>query len=150
MCLTRFFSLSLPPSLSLFLSRYCSLSLCLSDFCLSVSVPLSLSSFCLSFFLVCLSPSPLSLSFCLIHSFCLSVCLSARLSLSLSLSLWRTHARTHARTHTHTWYIQYHMYWHPSERKGAMPARFVTSSLVTKHAGIAARFVTSSWWQNVQ
>ena len=28
------------------------------------------------------------------------------------------------------------------EKKSAMPARFVTTSLVTKRAGIAARFVT--------
>ena len=35
------------------------------------------------------------------------------------------------------------MYWHPNERKrGAIPARFVTTSLVIKCAGIAARFVT--------
>ena len=34
------------------------------------------------------------------------------------------------------------MYWYPSIKKDAMPARFVTTSLVTKRAGIAARFVT--------
>ena len=94
MCLTcLFFSLSLPPSRSLFLSRYRSLSLCISlsyffSLCLCPSIPISVSlfSFCLSFFPVCLSPSlPLSLSFCFTHSFCLS--LSPSLSLSLSLSL---------------------------------------------------------------
>ena len=36
------------------------------------------------------------------------------------------------------------MYWYPCKKKkeGAMPARFVITSLVTKRAGIAARFVT--------
>ena len=61
----------------------------------------------------------------------------------------RARARTHTHTHTltHTWHTQYHMYWYLSEKKkkekkkGTMPARFVTISLVTKRASIAARFV---------
>ena len=112
------FFLALSTSLSLSLSLWLCLSQSLTFF--SVSVPLSLFS-CLSFFPVCLPPPPPPPpSFCLIHSFCLSVCLSFSLSLSLSfflflsltfslslsplspLSLTLSNARTHARTHTHT------------------------------------------------
>ena len=140
MCLTCFFSLSLPPSLSLFLSRYRSLSVSLSVsvsvslslfLCLSGCLCLSLFSFCLSFFPACLSPSPFSLSFCLTHS----ACLPLSMTFFPSLSLCFTHA-------SDTYNIRCTDIQVEKKERSAMPARFVTTSSVTKRAGIAAHFVT--------
>ena len=130
------FFLALSPSLSLFLSHYRSL-------CVSVSLCVCLC-FCLSLSLTFFSVSvPLSLSV----SLCLCVCVSFCLCLSVCLSLFHvcmqacTRTSTHA--YTHKWYIQYHMYWYPSfKKKNAMPAQFVTTSLVTKHVVVTKHATT--------
>ena len=139
MCLTCFFFLlTLSPPHSLLLSL--SLSLTFLSASLSLSLRLCVSLLLRSSTLpcVCLSPSHYSLSFCLTHAFCLS----------LSDSLWCMHActcmRAHSHIHTHTHMCDtYNITCTDSQvKKGAMPAQFVTTLLVTKYAGIAACFVT--------
>ena len=126
-----FLALSLPPSLSFPL--FLCVCLRLSDIFLHLcpSLLLSLS--------VCPSRSSLcvSLPFCLTHSFCFP--------LSVTFSLSCTHARAHSlqlewrKQVTHT---MSHVLISKWKKEDAMPAWFVTTSSVTKHAGITARFVT--------
>ena len=142
MCLTCLF-FSLPPSLLLSLSV--SLSLSLSYLFLCVSVPLSASlvslfSFCLLLFPVCLSLPPITLSHSVSHI--RSVCFSLWLSLFDACMHACARMHTHTYIHTHTRDTYNTTCTDSQVKKGAMPARFVTTLLVTKYAGIAACFVT--------
>ena len=112
-----------------FLTLAPSLSLRLSFFFFSVSLCSSFSLFAF-FILPCVSlyfPVPTR-----------SVSHIRSLSLWLSLFLSLFHARAHTHTHTHTRWDVLISKW----KKGQMPAQFDTTSLVTKRADIAARFVT--------
>ena len=141
MCLTCFFSLSLPPSLSLSFSLAIALSVCLSLYlshfflCLCPSLSACVSvyffSFCLSFFPVCLSPSPFSLV--LSHTFVLSP------TVTLSLSRARARAHTHTHIHTHTQSDTYNITCTDIQVKKRCNT---CTSLVTKRAVVTKRVAT--------